>query len=64
MSTRLLFLVVFLAYALTSGALTKQGSGADPSGTPLRATPLDTLDQGSGFDPRSSALVDRPQRTQ
>jgi hypothetical protein len=53
MSTRLLFLAVYLAYALASNGLTKQGSGLDPMGltapTPPPAT--STSDQGRGFDP-------------
>jgi hypothetical protein len=41
---------VYLAYALSSGIVAKQGSGADPWGhnpPPPPATP----DQGSGADP-------------
>jgi|GEM_PF-6468823 len=44
--------VVFLAYVLSSGVVTKQGSGFDPMGLNAPpAPPAPTSDQGSGFDP-------------
>jgi hypothetical protein len=53
MPIRFALLVVYLAYALASGGLTKHGSGLDPVGAPpLSATPNQpAADQGSGWDP-------------
>jgi hypothetical protein len=53
MPIRLALFVVYLAYTLASGSLAKQGSGADPMGSPsLSTTPNQpAADQGSGWDP-------------
>jgi hypothetical protein len=52
MPIRFVFLLGYLAYALSSGSLSKQGSGADPMGhNPPSPPATPTLDQGSGADP-------------
>jgi hypothetical protein len=54
MSFRLALLLVYLAYAVSSGSLSKQGSGLDPMGStppPPAAPSQPTTDQGSGWDP-------------
>jgi hypothetical protein len=44
--------VVFLAYVLSSGVVSKHGSGLDPMGLNAPpAPPAPTSDQGSGWDP-------------
>ena len=54
MPIRFALFVVYLAYALASGALAKHGSGLDPLGfTPSQDqnTPPPATDHGSGLDP-------------
>ena len=52
MSIRFLVLFLYLTYALSSGSLSKQGSGLDPMGhNPPSPPATPTLDQGSGADP-------------
>ena len=52
MSTRLAVLfVVYLAYVLSSGIVSKHGSGFDPLGQNSPQPPAPTIDQGSGADP-------------
>ncbi|MFY9821266.1 MAG: hypothetical protein WAM82_07780 [Thermoanaerobaculia bacterium] len=52
MSVRFAFLfAVYLAYALSSGIVAKQGSGADPLGHNPPSSPPVTIEIGGGLDP-------------
>ncbi len=52
MSTRFAILfVIFLGYVLTSGIVSKQGSGFDPLGSTNSPISPATLDTGGGLDP-------------